>query len=770
MKLKYCFLIILLWASKSYAQKSIDVNATIEKLTLEEKEKLVVGSEMEKAYSEGGATGVGETEDKVPGAAGTSLPVDRLGIKKVVFADGPAGVRINPHRTSTPDKTYFATAFPVATMLASTFNLELMQQVGEAFGEEAKEYGVDILLAPALNIHRNPLGGRNFEYYSEDPYLSGKMAAAFTNGVQSKGIGVSIKHFAVNNQETNRSRVNAILSERALREIYLRGFEIAVKESQPWTVMSAYNKVNGVYASESKDLLTTILREEWEFKGFVLTDWFAGEHVSEQLKAGNDLLMPGTPSHKGFIVNAVKEGKLSETELNKNVASILNIYKKTPTFLGYQPSGSPDLETSKTLAKKAATEGIILLKNEQATLPLKNSKGEIALFGIGSYETIAVGTGSGNVNKAYSISILDGLKHQNFSFSESLQETYTKFIEDEKAKRPPKAWSFGPDEILPEKTFTEDTLNEIAKQTQIGIFTLNRTSGEFYDRKQGYDFYLSEEEKKLIQHISKAYHQQNKKFVVILNVGGVVETASWKQFADAILLVWQPGQEGGNAIADIISGKMNPSGKLPMTFPVYYKDAYSSKNFPGVELVDNPYPNPFTGVESEVVYEEDIFVGYRYFESFDVPVSFPFGYGLSYTQFEFSDLEAKMGNDGSISITCKIENTGKVAGKEVVQVYIASPQTNLTKPDKELRAFKKTNTIQSGKSETIKFELSPKDYASFDPDKSAWVTEQGTYEIFVGNSVQSLPLSTKLNLSDTKLVMKTTKSLAPNREIKLLTK
>ncbi|WNH09078.1 glycoside hydrolase family 3 protein [Thalassobellus suaedae] len=394
---KYLLITLFIVAGNLHAQKS--TKELIQKLSLEEKERIVIGSEMEIPWSEGGDTGVGEVGGNVPGAAGKSLLNERLNLPVVVFADGPAGVRINPIRKDTPNKTYYATAFPVATMLASSFNTELMEEVGKAFGHEAKEYGVDVLLAPALNIHRNPLGGRNFEYYSEDPLVSGKMASAFTNGVQSLGVGVSIKHLAVNNQETNRSRINAIVSERALREIYLKGFEIAVKESHPWTVMSAYNKINGEYASESADLLKNILRDEWGFNGFVMTDWFAGEDIPKQIRSGNDLLMPGTPKHKGMIVEAVKNGELKKEDLDNCVEAILNIYQKTPSFLSYEPTGAPDLDRSKLIAEKAAKEGAILLKNEGATLPLSVSEPkDVALFGVGSYKTIAVGTGSGNVN------------------------------------------------------------------------------------------------------------------------------------------------------------------------------------------------------------------------------------------------------------------------------------------------------------------------------------------------------------------------------------
>ncbi len=766
---KYLLIILFIVAGNLHAQKS--TKELIQKLSLEEKERIVIGSEMEIPWSEGGDTGVGEVGGNVPGAAGKSLLNERLNLPVVVFADGPAGVRINPIRKDNPNKTYYATAFPVATMLASSFNTELMEEVGKAFGHEAKEYGVDVLLAPALNIHRNPLGGRNFEYYSEDPLVSGKMASAFTNGVQSLGVGVSIKHLAVNNQETNRSRINAIVSERALREIYLKGFEIAVKESHPWTVMSAYNKINGEYASESADLLKNILRDEWGFNGFVMTDWFAGEDVPKQIRSGNDLLMPGTPKHKGMIVEAVKNGELKKEDLDNCVEAILNIYQKTPSFLSYEPTGAPDLDRSKLIAEKAAKEGAILLKNEGATLPLSVSEPkDVALFGVGSYKTIAVGTGSGNVNMAYSVSLLEGLEDNDLKVAQELKEVYQNYIARTLDSMPKKAWSFGPDKILPEKLWSRTELDSISKKTSVGILTINRTSGEFYDRKQAYDFYLSKEEDTLLKSLAEAYHSQNKKFIVVLNIGGVIETTSWKSYADSILLMWQGGQEGGNAIASILIGETSPSGKLPMTFPNRYMDHYSSKNFPGRELVDNPFPSALVGVESEVVYEEDIYIGYRYFETFNVPVSYPFGFGMSYTTFEIANNSINVNKDGVLEISCSVKNIGNVKGKEVVQVYIASPDVNLEKPSKELRAFSKSKLLSPNEYQNIYFQIEPKDYASFSTEKSAWVLEAGTYKIMVGNSISNISFTESIEIPNTLEVLKTTKSLVPNREISKLTK
>ncbi|MBL7806836.1 MAG: glycoside hydrolase family 3 C-terminal domain-containing protein, partial [Saprospiraceae bacterium] len=725
MKYSYLFLLsLLILTNIGFAQNNLPVlgktnNKTLlNNLTTAEKARLVVGTGMRMSDINANAatptapaagtnvTGniqganFGAGESKVPGAAGILFEVPRVGIPSIVLADGPAGLRINPMRKSAPDQTFYCTAFPVATLIASTWNLDLAGQIGSAMGEEARDYGVDVLLAPAMNIHRNPLAGRNFEYFSEDPLISGKMAAALVNGIQSKGVGTAIKHFAANNSETNRMNLNTVVSERALREIYLKGFQIAVKESSPWTVMSSYNKINGVYTSESEDLLTQILRKEWGFDGLVMTDWFGGKIAPNQLKAGNDLIMPGTPMQIEAVENAVKDGSLTLAALDQNVSRLLDLIQKTGTFYGRKPSNKPDLKAHAEVARMVASEGMILLKNQENILPIRKVVKQVAAFGNTSYDLISGGTGSGDVNEAYTISLEAGLSNAGLQLDEELKTTYQEYIRQAKAARPPKKSFFEMEQPIVEMTLNKAVFARKAETADVAIVTIGRNAGEFQDRKLENDFYLSAQEKTLLQQVSTAFHAAGKKVVVIINTGGVIEMTSWQDQADAILLAWQGGQEAGNAIADVLIGKINPSGKLATTLPVDYPDVPGSDKFPGLPA-DKP---------TEITYEEGIYVGYRYFDAFKVKPAYPFGFGLSYTEFKYGS--AKLSSDKltkNLVCTISITNTGKLAGKEVVQMYIAAPVNGLEKPVKELRGFAKTKLLAPGETQELSFSIQAKD-------------------------------------------------------------
>ena len=708
-------------------------------MTLEEKAHLVIGTGM--AGSSGEAPVVGETRNLVPGAAGTTYPIPRLGIPAIVLADGPAGLRINPLREGDAN-TYYCTHFPIGTLLASTWNTELVEQVGQAIGNEVLEYGTDVLLAPALNIHRNPLCGRNFEYYSEDPVVSGKTAAAYVRGVQSNGVGTSIKHYALNNQETNRMKNDVRVSPRAVREIYLKGFEIAVKESQPWTVMSSYNFVNGVYTSESKDLQTTMLRDEWGFKGMVMTDWFGGADAAAQMWAGNDMLQPGRPGQFEDIVEGVRSGRLSEADLDRNVRRVLELIVKSPRFKGYEFSNKPDLKAHAAVTRQSAVEGMVLLENN-GVLPLASEISRVALFGTTSYDFIAGGTGSGNVNRAYTVSLLEGLRNAGYAIDAELEKTYTKYIKEETERLNPKSDDpmamFMPKIRAGEFVPSAGLLDKMVRANDVAIITLGRNSGEFLDRKVA-DFTLTEQESGMIEAVCAAFHKAGKKVVVILNVGGVIETASWKNLPDAVLLAWQAGQEGGNSVADVLKGVANPSGKLTMTFPVRYEDHASSRNFP-IDMAFGMFGKDKDAEPQRNVdyteYEEGIYVGYRWFDKQGLEVSYPFGYGLSYTRFEWSEASVKSSR-GETAVSVKVTNTGKIAGKDVVELYVAAPQGELDKPVKELKAYAKTRELQPGESQLVTLKVKNSELASYDESASAWVTDAGHYDFMLGSSSRDI--------------------------------
>ena len=752
-----------------------NIDEVLKAMTLEEKAKLLVGG-ANKFFS---ATAVvGGEADLVAGAAGTSPEIARLGIPATVLTDGPAGVRIDPTREG-DSKTYYATAFPIGSCLASTWNTELVSKVGEAIGNETKEYRCDVILGPGMNLHRNPLCGRNFEYYSEDPLLTGKIAAAYIQGVQKEGVGVSAKHFAVNSQETDRTSVDERVSQRAARELYLRGFEIAVRESDPWTIMASYNKVNGQFSMGNHDLLTKILRDDWGYKGIVMTDWIgirAGLPTIAEVHAGNDLMEPGQPAQIQEIIEGVKSGKLDIADVDRNVRRMLEYIVKTPSFHQYPASNNPDFKAHAAITRQSAAEGIVLLKNN-GTLPWKDGAIKmVALFGENSYDFLSGGTGSGCVHPPYVVDMLQGLENAGIKSSPILTDIYRKYIEFAKlkfqAERHPAKWF--QTEMMGQQKYPEIGLSPIAINKEVAtadaaIITIGRQAGEGIDRDIDTEFNLVPEERALIVDVCNAFHEAGKPVIVIINSGSVIETSSWSGYPDAILCAWQPGMEGGNSIADLLTGKVNPSGKLTMTWPIAATDHPSTKNFPGyLDQYSKDIMRSYTGKVAGNDYtnhEEDIYVGYRYFDTFQREVAYPFGYGLSYTTFELSKPTVKA-RGNLVDITVTVKNTGSVAGKEVVQVYVQAPAGKLEKPAQELKAFAKTRELKPGESQTLTMNLLLRDLASFDEASSQWLTEAGTYTFRFGFSSRDIKASLPLALKE--YTEKTTNALAPQEKLNLM--
>lgn len=717
-----------------------NIDEVIGEMTLEEKVHMVIGCGM--------SMGDGA---KFPGTAGRTYDIPRLGIPSVYLADGPHRLAMSVKRDF-DSRFYYATEFPSGTTVAATFDPNAAYQVGAALGEEVKDYGMDVLLAPGANLMRNALCGRNHEYYSEDPVVTGKMAAGYIKGVQSQGVGTCLKHFAVNNQETNRNNNDSRVAQRPLRELYLKGFEIAVKESQPWSIMTSYNKVNGKYTCEDIDLTENILRDEWGFKGVVMSDWNAGTDAVTSMKAGNDMLQPGQERQYKAILEAVQNGTLDEAILNRNVKRILELVVKCHTFENYKYANETDLKAHAIIDRTIGAEGIVLLDN-RSVLPLTANVKTIALYGTTSYDMVPAGMGFGSTGVGYyCVSLVEGMRNAGYTVDADLIKKYKKHLFDEQKRlypngKPP--FSLTPLKRAEEFVPTSDELSAQIKNNDVAIITLGRTSGEASDRRVE-EFYLKENESALIKQVAEAYHAAGKKVIVILNICSPVETASWKNMVDAVICAFQPGQEVGNCVADVLTGKVNPSGHLPMTFAIKYGDAPSDSNFP----YDYEFKMPsfamgsgmnFESKEKEekpkeavrnvdfTDYEEGIYVGYRYFETFDKEVSYPFGHGLSYTTFSFEIVSSDINGD-NCEMKVAVKNTGNCAGKESVQVYVKAPAGGLEKPAKELKAFAKTKLLQPGESEVVTLSWKLMDMASLNEKSSSWELPKGTYQWMVGAS------------------------------------
>ena len=767
MKKTFVLISLFISAVAAVAQPQLNKNnidEVVKAMTLEEKVYLLVGGT-------GDITIPGMPENQgapVAGVAGITRAIPRLGIPATILADGPAGARVNP-ADENAEITTFATGYPVGTALASTWNPALVSELTAAMGHEVKEYGIDLFLAPGQNIHRNALCGRNFEYFSEDPLVAGKMSAAYVNGIQSQGVGATVKHFIANNQETNREFVDVHASPRALREIYLKGFEIAIRESDPWALMTSYNSVNGKFTQQNYDLVTTVLRDEWGFDGMVMTDWGFKEGTPYIVKSGNDLLQPGNQTEMERILAAAKDGTIKMEEIDRNVTRILEYVVKTPRFNGKSYNHDLRLEEHAELVRNAADEGMVLLKNN-GVLPLAPEQ-TVALYGVGSYDLIAGGGGSGNVNKKYVRSLYEGFVDNGIKFDQTLAEWYKKYayfaFEDLKLRNPDYDRFWG-HYILPELPMPERNINLTLANTDVAVLTIGRVSEEGRDRRYiKDDFLLSDIEQNLIRTICDKYHQDGKKVVVVLNVAGVIETASWKHLPDAILLAWLPGQEAGLSIADVLCGKAYPSGKLATTFPNNYFDNPSSFNFPYDHIKDQYKDMIREKNEKDFDYSEytdGIWVGYRYFQTAGVEVSYPFGHGLSYTEFEYSKPVVKATADG-FTATVTVTNTGKSAGKEVVQLYVTAPEGGLAKPAYELKEFVKTKELQPGESQTVTMTVSNYDLASFNTAASAWESPAGTYKVHFASSVEDIRLTSEYKIKKNN-TWKTNDVLHPENEVK----
>ena len=712
-----------------------NIDEVIGQMTLEEKVHMVIGCGMS----------MGD-DVKFPGTAGRACDIPRLGIPSVYLADGPHRLAMAVKRDF-DSHFYYATEFPSGTTVAATFDPNAAFQVGAALGEEVKDYGMDVLLAPGANLMRNALCGRNHEYCSEDPVVTGKIAAGYINGVQSQGTGTCLKHFAVNNQETNRNNNDSRVAQRPLRELYLKGFEIAVKESQPWSIMTSYNKVNGKYTCEDIDLTEYILRDEWGFKGMVMSDWNAGTDAVTSMKAGNDMLQPGQDRQYKAILEAVQNGTLDEAVLNRNVKRILEMVVKCHTFDNYKYANETNLKAHAQVDRTIGAEGIVLLDNQSA-LPLAVNIKNVALYGTTSYDMVPAGMGFGSTGVGYyCVSMVEGMRNAGYTVDANLIKKYKKHLADEQKRLYPKGrppFSLTPLKRAEEFVPTAEELAAQVKSNDVAILTLGRTSGEASDRRVE-EFYLKDNETALIKQVTEAYHAAGKKVIVILNICSPVETASWKNTVDAVICAFQPGQEVGNSVADVLTGKVNPSGHLPMTFAVKYGDAPSDANFPydyefkmpsfamgssmNFESKEKKEEKPKEAVRNVdyTNYEEGIYVGYRYFDTFGKEVSYPFGHGLSYTTFSFDVVSSGINGD-KCEMKVSVKNTGNCAGKESVQLYVKAPAGGLEKPAKELRAFAKTKLLQPGESEVVTLSWNLMDMASFNEKSCSWELAKGTYQ------------------------------------------
>jgi beta-glucosidase len=660
-----------------------DIQSIIGSMTLEEKAALCTGA-----------------------SAWSTTPVERLGVPEMIVADGPHGLRRIPDIHTMARGGLPATCFPTASCSASTWDVDLMGQLGTAIAEEAIALNVDVVLGPGVNMKRSPLCGRNFEYFSEDPYLAGELAVSFIKGVQTKGVGTSLKHYAANNQEFQRFCISAEVDERTLREIYLVAFEKAVREAQPWTVMCSYNKVNGTLASEHHALMTKILKDEWGFEGLVVSDWGAVRDRVVSLRGGLDLEMPG-PQHRRVraVVEAVQSGDLAEATLDASVHRILRIVfkaRETPK------TGAFDEDAHHKVARKVAAEGMVLLKNDALPqqdqgplLPLRGHQ-QIAVIGRSAKVAYYQGGGSSHINPTR----VDVPFQELQSRADGAELAY--------AEGYPKDDSFRQDLI--------DEAVELAQSAEVALLYVAlpaHKESEGYDRT---DLDLTVHQVALIQAVAKA----QPKTVVVLNSGAPVAMSAWIDSVPAVLEGWMMGQAGGGALADLLFGRANPCGKLAETFPLKLSHTPAHLNWPGGA--------------GKVRYGEGLFIGYRYYDAKELPVLFSFGHGLSYTTFAYSNarVSAQTFRDvDGLKVSVDVTNTGQMAGKEIVQVYVRDSASGLVRPEKELKGFAKVE-LEPGETKSVGIELDFRAFAYYHPAYEQWITEDGDFDILIGASAADI--------------------------------
>ncbi len=677
----------------------LNIASLLAALTLEEKASLCLGSDF-----------------------WHTAPIPRLGIPAVALSDGPHGLRKQPDEGDHVgiSGSLPATCYPTASALGSSFDPDLVRRVGEALGAEALTQGVAVVLGPGINIKRSPLCGRNFEYFSEDPLVSGVLGAALVEGVQSQGIGTSVKHYAANNQETDRLRVSADVDERTLREIYLPGFERVVTQARPWTVMCAYNKVNGVYASENPWLLTEVLRDEWGFDGLVMSDWGAVHDRVAALDAGLDLEMPPDLGvSDAAIVAAARSGELDEAVLDRAVARVLRLVDRALSGaidVGEEATARPgfDADGHHALARAAAAECAVLLKNDGDLLPLQPSAGDtVAVIGEFARTPRYQGAGSSQVNPTQVDNAVDELQA---AVPDGVRVVF--------------APGFGIGTTTVDDELAAEAV-ALAGRASVVVAFLGLPDA---DESEGFDrthLDLPANQTALVGRLAAA----NPNLVVVLANGSAVRLSDWEQHAAAILECWLSGQAAGGAAADLLVGAANPSGRLAETLPLRLEDNPSYLNFPGEH--------------GHVRYGEGVFVGYRGYDALLLPVSYPFGHGLSYTNFEYADLTTTLTGNAeddtlAVAVTCTVTNTGQRAGKEVVQLYVTDPDSSVARPPRELKGFAKTATLAPGESQTVTFRLQSRDLSYWSVRQHRWVLEGGTFRLSVAASSRDLRLTTTI--------------------------